>query len=122
MVGVVSVFRWALFATLVLSLPIVSFAHSGGTDKHGCHAGTEPYHCHNGGDSSGNSSGTDVAIAVGVAVIVVGAIWYVSQRDNEEQLHRWNHQEVSTQGWAPTITVSGSESAQTTSVALRYRF
>lgn len=24
-------------------------AHSGGTDASGCHAGSQPYHCHNGG-------------------------------------------------------------------------
>lgn len=23
-----------------------SYAHSGGTDSKGCHAGTKPYHCH----------------------------------------------------------------------------
>lgn len=34
-------------------------AHSGGLDSHGCHAGSQPYHCHNGGSggSSGGSSG-----------------------------------------------------------------
>jgi hypothetical protein len=30
-----------------LSFSSVSFAHSGGTDSNGCHAGTKPYHCHN---------------------------------------------------------------------------
>nr|WP_297404051.1 YHYH domain-containing protein [uncultured Marinobacter sp.] len=24
----------------------VAHAHSGGTDKNGCHAGSKPYHCH----------------------------------------------------------------------------
>lgn len=24
----------------------VAFAHSGGTDANGCHAGSQPYHCH----------------------------------------------------------------------------
>ena len=27
----------------------VAHAHSGGTDKYGCHAGSMPYHCHNAG-------------------------------------------------------------------------
>ena len=32
------------------------YAHSGGTDSNGCHAGSQPYHCHGGGGySSGNS-------------------------------------------------------------------
>ncbi|HSX95717.1 MAG TPA: YHYH domain-containing protein [Hydrogenophaga sp.] len=35
-------------ALLLLALAAVSFAHahSGGTDKNGCHAGSKPYHCH----------------------------------------------------------------------------
>ncbi|MFC0158883.1 YHYH domain-containing protein [Mameliella alba] len=28
-----------------------ALAHSGGTDANGCHAGSQPYHCHNGGGS-----------------------------------------------------------------------
>lgn len=32
-------------------------AHSGGLDKYGCHAGSQPYHCHRGG-SGGSSGGT----------------------------------------------------------------
>lgn len=24
----------------------VASAHSGGTDRYGCHAGSQPYHCH----------------------------------------------------------------------------
>lgn len=27
----------------------LAFPHSGGTDRHGCHAGSQPYHCHNSG-------------------------------------------------------------------------
>ena len=39
----------ALFvSTLASALPgKTAFAHSGGTDKYGCHAGSRPYHCHN---------------------------------------------------------------------------
>lgn len=39
----------------------VATAHSGGTDKYGCHAGSQPYHCHGGGSggSSGGSSSYD---------------------------------------------------------------
>ncbi len=32
---------------LVALFPIgAAYAHSGGTDKNGCHAGSQPYHCH----------------------------------------------------------------------------
>lgn len=41
----------ALLVALCLSvsvLPIgnLALAHSGGTNKYGCHAGSKPYHCH----------------------------------------------------------------------------
>ena len=32
--------------TLSLLAPSLSLAHSGGTDSNGCHAGSQPYHCH----------------------------------------------------------------------------
>lgn len=43
--------------TLILSISVANlgFAHSGGTDKYGCHAGSQPYHCH--GESTGGSTG-----------------------------------------------------------------
>lgn len=40
---------------LALSLQTAN-AHSGGTDENGCHAGSQPYHCHNSGDSSDSYS------------------------------------------------------------------
>lgn len=39
----------------VLCTMSTALAHSGGTDANGCHAGTQPYHCH-GGSSSGSGS------------------------------------------------------------------
>ena len=64
-----------------------SYAHSGRTDRYGCHAGSQPYHCHNSGSSSsgGNSirSGGETSsqsesssISVALAVIAVGAAVY----------------------------------------------
>ena len=38
---------------LLIFLPTAGFAHSGGTDKNGCHAGSQPYHCHGGGGGGG---------------------------------------------------------------------
>ena len=34
-----------IFSSLVLAVPQLS-AHSGGTNKYGCHAGSRPHHCH----------------------------------------------------------------------------
>ena len=41
---------------LLLPLPISDIAaHSGGLDSNGCHAGSQPYHCHRSpGDMAGN--------------------------------------------------------------------
>ncbi|MBA4274919.1 MAG: YHYH domain-containing protein [Alphaproteobacteria bacterium] len=39
-----------LIRVVVLALTVSAatnvFAHSGGTDANGCHAGSQPYHCH----------------------------------------------------------------------------
>lgn len=35
---------WVFISVFWVSLCL---AHSGGTDKYGCHAGSQPYHCHN---------------------------------------------------------------------------
>ena len=36
----------------VLTLTTPAFAHSGRTNAQGCHAGSQPYHCHNSGSLS----------------------------------------------------------------------
>ena len=36
----------ASFFTLALSFSSVALAHSGGLNSQGCHAGSQPYHCH----------------------------------------------------------------------------
>ena len=61
---------WVLTCLLVSTLPLnnIASAHSGGTDRFGCHAGTEPYHCHNEGDSEG----IDDAALVLFALMVIG--------------------------------------------------
>jgi len=43
---------------LTLLLSSTLYAHSGGTDSNGCHAGSQPYHCHGGG--GGYSSGSSI--------------------------------------------------------------
>lgn len=43
---------WVMFCLMaclsvtVLPLGNLASAHSGGTNKYGCHAGSKPYHCH----------------------------------------------------------------------------
>ena len=62
----------------LLLLPVNSLqAHSGGLDRYGCHAGSQPYHCHRGGGGSsaggGGSNSSDNALCV-IGGIVVGSI------------------------------------------------
>ncbi len=38
---------FVLLIALMSLFSTVTFAHSGGTDANGCHAGKKPYHCHN---------------------------------------------------------------------------
>jgi len=58
-----SIFLTALIAGLiVVTGPVVASAHSGGTDANGCHAGSQPYHCHGSKSSSGTVT-TSVTIA-----------------------------------------------------------
>ena len=47
-----------------------AWAHSGGTDSGGCHAGSRPYHCHN---SKGGDSNDTVWIILGGIL----AVWLV---------------------------------------------
>lgn len=47
--------RWLVVA--VLLVPVVALAHSGGTDRNGCHNSRTGYHCHG---SSGGRGGEDI--------------------------------------------------------------
>ena len=46
-----------LIASIMFLFLLVSvepaFSHSGGTDSSGCHAGSQPYHCHDDDDDNG---------------------------------------------------------------------
>ncbi len=45
-----------VFLFVGAALGSVAGAHSGGTDENGCHAGSQPYHCHNGGGGGSPSA------------------------------------------------------------------
>lgn len=48
-------FYIAIFLALTLT-PTQALSHSGGTDSNGCHAGSQPYHCHSENSSNGSES------------------------------------------------------------------
>ena len=55
-------------------------AHSGGTDRYGCHAGRLPYHCHNNGDDR-NMSLIASTVVVGVVVVAFYFWHHETNRD-----------------------------------------
>jgi len=59
-----------LFVALI---PSSVLAHSGGTDSNGCHAGSEPYHCHN------SKNGSESSIDVGAWDINAGYQYHIEQ-------------------------------------------
>ena len=61
--------------SLIFALAEQATAHSGGTDRYGCHAGSRPYHCHSGGASrSSNGGQRNRGDDVFIAIVVLGGI------------------------------------------------
>ncbi len=70
---------------LVLTYSIAG-AHSGGTDANGCHAGSQPYHCHNSKSSSSASSFDSEGLTDLAALLLVGwLIWELSNNEDQYQ-------------------------------------
>ena len=55
----------SLIVATSMLMPTVVSAHSGGTDSNGCHAGSQPYHCH----SSKSDDLNWEAMAIGVLLL-----------------------------------------------------
>lgn len=69
-----------LMLTLSMLAPTVASEHSGGTDSNGCHAGTQPYHCH-------SSKSDDInweAMAAGV-LLLWGLNWLTKDNTDSKQ-------------------------------------
>ena len=49
--------RLLVISVFALVFAELAVAHSGGTDRYGCHAGSRPYHCH--GDGSPSRGGDE---------------------------------------------------------------
>lgn len=77
-----ALFLPALFGLLMLLAPAAS-AHGGGLNSEGCHNNrkTGDYHCHRGGSSSGNSSGSGRSAApqgLYAAPATSGTLWFAN--------------------------------------------
>lgn len=58
--------------SIALALPHQALAHSGGTDSRGCHAGTQPYHCHSSDEQDEKNRKALYAVLGGVF-----ALWFI---------------------------------------------
>ena len=77
--------RGSLSSLLILLVSWSSlFAHSGGTDRYGCHAGSEPYHCHNSGRSRSSGQDTDPAIQVVTVIVMVALLFWLNRETTKK--------------------------------------
>ena len=70
-----------LVAVSFLVPPSVGFAHPGGLNANGCHAGSQPYHCHRSGSGSGYGSGYGSGSGcqgMGLMVLLLLLLWWLS--------------------------------------------
>lgn len=51
----------SILVMIALLINTSVFAHSGGTDANGCHAGSQPYHCHSSSSSSSRNSAKPIS-------------------------------------------------------------
>ena len=78
-----AVFTIAL-AILLLSQELQ--AHGGGLDKYGCHAGSQPYHCHRSG-SGGGGEISDGALILSAVLLVALVYIVIKQTPNKATKH-----------------------------------
>lgn len=114
----------ALLAAALLLTPVSVVAHSGGTDANGCHAGTEPHHCHN-GDSEGGSGGgggsSDALVGVAAAVMVGWAVWHFCIRDEEpKNISSVNFS--SKNSLVPAVAIDTQAETGGVTIGLKYKF
>lgn len=109
----------ALPQIVVLSLCIEpAFGHSGGTDATGCHAGIQPYHCHNRGS---DSASVDVGAVLGVAaVFALGAVvWYYCLIRDDDHDHRFHELKLNSTS-VPRVAIEPLPNASGISVGVLF--
>lgn len=105
-----------LTSSLLLNAPSV-FAHSGGTDESGCHAGTQPYHCHN--DSNASSFDGGEVVVAAVVLAVVAACW-IKQKQKRDDRDTLDSDQEPTGLYRPTLTLEPK--TETVLVGVEYHF
>lgn len=103
-------------------LPTTLFAHSGGTDGNGCHAGTQQYHCHNDGDgNSSSSSGGSAALGVLAVIGFSWAIWHFYLREDRPS-HLTAEKSRTTHTLIPIVKIQPDELESQASIGFKYQF
>lgn len=70
-------YRGFVIALMIFGLATnPAFAHSGGTDSRGCHAGSQPYHCHN--SKSGLGEYEDALTLIGIICVGLLVVYIMS--------------------------------------------
>ncbi len=78
-----------ILGMVLLAEATILYAHSGGTDKYGCHAGSKPYHCHGGGGGSGGGDG-NLLLAAAVTLVLVGLlVQHKVQAKDQARVETW---------------------------------
>jgi len=109
-----------IIAALVVTLvPGAVFAHSGGTDANGCHAGSQPYHCHNSGSSSSENS--DVPVEAMAVVLIVWAVWYCCLRKDGSN-YAFDLSSSTRSSQAPALSVTRQAEEDVIAAGFRYEF
>lgn len=113
--------------TIALSLifaPVPALAHSGGTDSAGCHAGTQPYHCHNDKEEDELDSDT-LLLITGVAVLGV-TVLYLATKNGDSYANPFYPEPPERNSLTPTITYVGEDEDEATeghlAIGFKYSF
>lgn len=79
----------SVLCVAALLAPSLSFGHSGGLDANGCHAGTEPYHCHHDNNDDDDDKAASNLL---IALVVLGvAAWYLHDGNDQQGSSRGRH-------------------------------
>ena len=95
------------------------YSHSGGTDSNGCHAGSQPYHCHNDGDSS--SADLD-GLGTVVGVLVVGWLMWEYCLPDEDYKYGLSDEYPNKKQMHPVISLVTNEDESEFFLGIKYEF
>ena len=81
-------FKIILMIVIILISPIMVSSHSGGTDSNGCHAGSQPYHCHN-SKSSSNDDGDNTVIWIFLIIFAIVVVILTIKVGKCKECNKW---------------------------------